>query len=130
MPEFCSSYTFPKTFGPAVSAQMLYLGESLSAEEAKHVGLVSAIFPVNNFVESVIGEIRPTADLFLSKESWVRFKALVKTPEEIARLEAVHKMETLELDNRAIGSDSDISKAVEIFQRKAAERKKKNASKL
>ena len=52
-PEGCSSYTFPNLMGKAKANQMLLFDQTLTAEQAKEVGLVSHVFPHENFEEIV-----------------------------------------------------------------------------
>lgn len=53
-PEGCSSYTFPKIFGPSKATEILLLNGNLSAEEALQYKFVSEIFHGNQELESKI----------------------------------------------------------------------------
>lgn len=127
VPEFCSSYLFPRVLGHALGNQMLYLGRRVTAEEAKNAGLAAAVLPAGDgFVEAVKEHLRPTLATQLSMESWMRFKRMIRPAEELDKLEKIHEAEMKALDDRSIGSDSDIAKAIKIFY--AAKSKTKSKS--
>ena len=133
VPEFCSSYLFPKVLGHALGHQMLYLGKRVTAEEAKAAGLVSTIFPAGpEFVEAVKAALRPTLATQLSMESLTRFKRMIRPADEVSLLERIHEAEMKALDDRSIGESSDIAKAIRVFYSKKAKAssKSKASSKL
>lgn len=53
-PEGCSSYTFPKIFGPSKANEILLLNNVLNAQEALQFKFVSEIFHGNKELESKI----------------------------------------------------------------------------
>lgn len=52
-PEACSSYTFPRLFGPTRASELLLLNKTWDARQAKDYGLVSDVIEHDNFHEHV-----------------------------------------------------------------------------
>lgn len=112
--EGCSTYTFPKILGKSKASEMLYLGYKMSAFEAKHYGLVSAIFKhgsPNNILTYV--ETMST----LSAESISAIKRLTKRWSE-KRLLEVNAEEVKELAER-LQSPDFFDRIVTIMARKS-----------
>lgn len=53
IPEAASSYLMPKTMGHARAFEMLVLGESLNAQEAKDAGIINRIIPAEELTAHV-----------------------------------------------------------------------------
>eukprot|EP00271_Cylindrocystis_brebissonii_P006566 TRINITY_DN19344_c0_g1_i1.p1 TRINITY_DN19344_c0_g1~~TRINITY_DN19344_c0_g1_i1.p1 ORF type:complete len:274 (-),score=56.57 TRINITY_DN19344_c0_g1_i1:579-1400(-) len=105
VPEFCSSVTFPRIFGPSLANEMLLMGRLLSVEEAQGAGLISSIFPQESFLEDVVQKIRDMLDQPLAKQSLPLFKAMIKKP-FADELERVFKDEMVELGKRSMNGDT------------------------
>ena len=50
-PDFGGTYFLPRIVGPALSAELFYTAETLSAEDALRLGIVNRIFPADKFEE-------------------------------------------------------------------------------
>ena len=61
VPEAGSSYLLPQAIGPAKAAEMLMMGEVLSAEEAEKAGLVARLLPANDFAAAVLAKAHALA---------------------------------------------------------------------
>jgi len=73
VPEFCSSYLFPKIMGYAKANDMLLFCHRLTAKEAQECGFVTRVFPSETFVEScqkLVDEYAklPVEPMLLAKE--------------------------------------------------------------
>lgn len=118
-PEFCSSVLFPEIMGPHVASQVLYLGRSLSAQQAKDVRLVGQVVAAktrDEFLESVYAELRPALEFKNSGKSMRYFRQLIRSPQKIAELEMVHRKEMSVLDERSAGPQSDAAQGVAAMQ--------------
>lgn len=52
-PEGCSTYNFPRIFGPSLASQLLYFNYTMSVQEAKDAGFVHKILPDDKLDEYV-----------------------------------------------------------------------------
>ena len=52
-PDFGGTYFLPRIVGPAVSAELFYTAETLSAEDALRLGIVNRVFPADKFEEEM-----------------------------------------------------------------------------
>jgi 2-(1,2-epoxy-1,2-dihydrophenyl)acetyl-CoA isomerase len=50
-PDFGGTYFLPRIVGPALSAELFYTAETLSAEDALRLGIVNRVFPADTFEE-------------------------------------------------------------------------------
>jgi 2-(1,2-epoxy-1,2-dihydrophenyl)acetyl-CoA isomerase len=50
-PDFGGTYFLPRIVGPALSAELFYTAETLSAEDALRLGIVNRVFPADKFEE-------------------------------------------------------------------------------
>jgi len=50
-PDFGGTYFLPRIVGPALSAELFYTAETLSAEDALRLGIVNRVFPADKFQE-------------------------------------------------------------------------------
>jgi len=50
-PDFGGTYFLPRIVGPALSAELFYTGETLSADDALRLGIVNRVFPADKFEE-------------------------------------------------------------------------------
>jgi len=48
-PDFGGTYFLPRIVGPALSAELFYTAETLSAEDALRLGIVNRVFPADKF---------------------------------------------------------------------------------
>lgn len=74
IPDSGNLYYLPRIVGQAKAIEISMLGEKISAEEAKEVGLVNRVYPADNFVEEVTAfaerlATMPTAALGLIKRN-------------------------------------------------------------
>ncbi|MBM6619409.1 enoyl-CoA hydratase-related protein [Bacillus suaedaesalsae] len=53
IPDSGNLYTLPKLIGHAKALELAVLGEKISADEAKNIGLVTKVVPVETFLEEV-----------------------------------------------------------------------------
>jgi len=90
-PEGCSSDLFPKILGPLKASEMLLFNAKLSASEACHLGLVSHVFPDEEFQTKVWDKINGMAKL--PKGSLRYSKELIRPEAERLRLKAVNRAE-------------------------------------
>ncbi|XP_011501039.1 PREDICTED: enoyl-CoA delta isomerase 2, mitochondrial [Ceratosolen solmsi marchali] len=92
-PEGCSTYTFPRIFGPSKAGEILYFGEKLSAKEALRFGFVSKIYKSNtaNEIWTYLKNISS-----FSKESLIITKRLLTQWNKNPLIE-VNKQELIEL---------------------------------
>eukprot|EP00741_Cyanophora_paradoxa_P008301 tig00001286_g8030.t1 len=72
-PEACSSYFFPRIFGPALANELLLMGRKLTAGEGERAGFVAAVFPAPAFQKEVTKRVMqmasfPPGALAASKE--------------------------------------------------------------
>ncbi|XP_054280378.1 enoyl-CoA delta isomerase 2-like [Macrosteles quadrilineatus] len=74
--EGCSTYTFPKVFGAAKAARLLYLSESMSVQEAAHHGFVTCVFPKEEMEEHVQQKLNHLVSLPI--ESLIQTKKLIR----------------------------------------------------
>jgi enoyl-CoA hydratase/carnithine racemase len=70
------SWLLPRLIGQAQAMDLLLSARRVSAEEAKAIGLVNAIFPAEKFLDSVIGYARMLAET-VSPRSMAVMKAQV-----------------------------------------------------
>ncbi|KAJ9638081.1 hypothetical protein H2204_004392 [Knufia peltigerae] len=61
--EACSSFTFIHALGRQKAAHLILAGERMTAQELESAGLISKIFPAENFLETVLGIARRVAEL-------------------------------------------------------------------
>jgi len=52
-PEGCASYTFPRIMGRVKANELLLFDKTMTASEAKDVGLANEVFPADTFEENV-----------------------------------------------------------------------------
>jgi 2-(1,2-epoxy-1,2-dihydrophenyl)acetyl-CoA isomerase len=52
-PDFGGTYFLPRIVGPALSAELFYTAETLSAEDALRLGIVNRVFPADKFEEEM-----------------------------------------------------------------------------
>jgi len=50
-PDFGGTYFLPRIVGPALSAELFYTAETLSADDALRLGIVNRVFPADKFGE-------------------------------------------------------------------------------
>ncbi|KAI1277993.1 Enoyl-CoA delta isomerase 2 [Halotydeus destructor] len=91
-PEGVSSRTFPAALGPSLANEMLMFNRKITADEALRAGFVSAIFPTENFLESVHSKLREITSVS-SAESMVAAKSLIRTDADREQLRAVNRIE-------------------------------------
>ncbi|KAH0944776.1 hypothetical protein HN011_010113 [Eciton burchellii] len=72
--EACSSYTFPRLLGHSKAGDMLYLGQKMSAQEAKRRGLISEVYN-HESLEEVWNRLNEISKL--SAESILATKRLI-----------------------------------------------------
>lgn len=84
--ELCSSYTFPRAFGPHVANQMLLLNYKMSAQEAKHFGFVAKTYADDKELAEVWKDIEKLTKL--SQESILVTKKLIRFLDKDALLQA------------------------------------------
>merc|ERR1711990_35068 len=90
-PEACSSDTFPKILGPLKANEMLMFNAKLTASEASSLGLVTQVFPDDQFQDQVWEKINSMATL--PKGSLRYSKELSRPEAERTRLKAVNRAE-------------------------------------
>lgn len=79
-PEFASSITMPAVMGRAKAAEMLLLGEKITAEEAERAGLVARVFADEELLEQATARCRKLARL--APGAVADAKALLRAPAE------------------------------------------------
>ncbi|CAM9690494.1 unnamed protein product, partial [Chrysoparadoxa australica] len=100
VPEFCSSVTFPKTFGFSVANELLYLGRKLSAKEASQSGFLSEVLEEEGFLTQVKQRLADLLKAPLAAKSTPLFKILMHQPRR-RELEEALQDEFRELDSRS-----------------------------
>ena len=112
-PEFASSITMPAVMGRAKAAEMLLLGEKLSAEEAERAGLVARVFADEELIEQATARCRKLARL--APGAVADAKTLLRAPAEdlAARMQREGK-----LFNERLGSDEFKEAAGAFFERR------------
>lgn len=94
--EGCSSVLFPEIMGPGAASEMLLLGKRFTAAEAKHLRLVTEVFPASDF-RAKVWEIG-AALVQLPPQALMDTKALIRSEE---RREFLHRVNGRELDTLA-----------------------------
>ncbi|KIW19126.1 hypothetical protein PV08_03418 [Exophiala spinifera] len=61
--EACSSFTFTHALGRQKAAHLILTGERMTAQELESAGLISKIFPAENFLETVLAIAQRVAKL-------------------------------------------------------------------
>ncbi|KAF4333320.1 dodecenoyl delta-isomerase [Fusarium beomiforme] len=61
--EACSSFTFAHAFGRQKASHLVLTGESMTAQELESAGLISKIFPADDFLNTVLGIAHRVAEL-------------------------------------------------------------------
>ncbi|CAL8125617.1 unnamed protein product [Orchesella dallaii] len=92
VPEFCSSYLFPKIMGYSKANDMLLFCHRLTAKEAQECGFVTRVFPSESFEESCQKLVDGYAQLPL--EPLLKAKELIRGPER----EKLKQLCTYEMD--------------------------------
>ena len=110
-PEGCSSLNFPETMGISKSSEMLLLNATMNADEALTAGIISRIFPQENF-EKVTSELLKEYSE-LPKECLRLGKGLIRSDEKMARLKKVALEETRILEGR--WTSDECSDAIQSF---------------
>jgi len=90
-PEACSSDLFPKILGPLKANEVLLFNAKLTAKEASDLGLVTQVFPDDQFQTQVWEKIDGMAKL--PKGSLRYSKELIRPEAERNRLKAVNRAE-------------------------------------
>lgn len=90
--EGCSSYTFPRILGPALTARLLYLSEEIKAPELVPSGFLTAILPTPDFKNRVLSHADDIATR-LSITSIITSKSLVRNKEECKKLRDISAKE-------------------------------------
>ncbi len=129
VPEYCSSYLFPKIMGTSTANEMLLLGKKLGAQRAKEVGFVADLFPEGpSFIEKVVSEVRSGIDYPLIGKSLVMFKEMIKRTEAVM-LDEIFEYELKMLDERVNNGDT-AEAAMAFFQKEQEEKAKRKKSKI
>ncbi|EQC25439.1 hypothetical protein SDRG_16705 [Saprolegnia diclina VS20] len=102
VPEFGSSYLFPKILGPMLANDMLLRSKRVEAARAHAGGLVTELFPVTGFLDKVVDEVAAMVDQPCADESLLVFKRLVKEGKGIekAKVLAAIEREYVDIDAR------------------------------
>jgi enoyl-CoA hydratase/carnithine racemase len=98
-PEFASSYTLPAILGPALAADMLLAGRTLSAAEALAGGLVAAVVRPEELRPAVHARLAAMLAPPHARASLLLFKRLMRQWREAGVREA-HRVERGELSAR------------------------------
>lgn len=114
-PEGCATYTYPKIMGYSKANEILLFNKKLTAVEAKEVGLVSKVFPHDNFLQHVKEELSFLPST--SKLSMIHSKALIRGVER-SMLHQVNKQECERLVERWQSEDC-MEAIMKFFQNKA-----------
>lgn len=122
--EACSSHTFKTIMGRQKASALILAGQRMTAQELESAGLITKIFPKENFMGDVLKVARdmiklPAESLRVNKELMMR-----GTREELLR---VNDMELENLRKQARGNESKT--AISAFA-EAQARKKQEKSKL
>ncbi|KAF5709487.1 dodecenoyl delta-isomerase [Fusarium globosum] len=61
--EACSSFTFARALGRQKASHLLLTGERMTAQDLESAGLISKIFPADDFLNKVLGIAHNVAEL-------------------------------------------------------------------
>ncbi|KAI9145376.1 ClpP/crotonase-like domain-containing protein [Paraphysoderma sedebokerense] len=126
-PEGCSSVLFPKILGVSKANEMLFLGRKFSAEEMLQLNFVSAILPSEDF-QKQITTMACKISRSLPPISFMTSKRLLKSTEEIEKLEAANHREMQLLIERMLSEEC--FQKVSQFLAKQAQKSSKKKPKL
>ncbi|MFW9987323.1 MAG: enoyl-CoA hydratase [Candidatus Odinarchaeota archaeon] len=115
VPEFGSTFILPELIGKFRAAELFFLGDFFTAEEALKIGLVNKIFPKEELIEKVVN----IAKLMAQKPP----KALRSTKELINKyhkeiLEKVKPEEAMEFRRRLLSPEAQEAFAAFVEKRK------------
>lgn len=99
-PEGCSSYTFPKVMGEDVANQILWEGKILTAEDAKHVGLVHSLHTPDTLQQVATAYCERIANLAVESDEYQTF--LSNRHREVEKLREVNAIECNILEKKWI----------------------------
>jgi len=122
LPEFASSYTFPRLLGTSTANELILFSKKISAQRAKERGLVSDVFPSENFLERCLKEVRSGLVYPLLDKSLPLFKQTMKKWDaEIIDKIIVDELRTLD-ERMERGEPAEA--IVEFVQKEAAKKAK------
>ena len=115
VPEFGSTFILPELVGKFRAAELFFLGDFFTAEEALKIGLVNKIFPKEKLIENVTS----IAKLLAEKPP----KALRSTKELISKyykgiLEKIKPEEAMEFRRRLLSPEAQEAFAAFVAKRK------------
>lgn len=106
-PEGCSTFTFPKIFGPSLASELLYYSYAMSAEEACKHGFVSRVVPSDQIEAHIndwlYGEKGIVKNCYSS--TMYHAKSLMRNEEMRLKLHEVNKNECDLLMQSWLGED-------------------------
>jgi 2-(1,2-epoxy-1,2-dihydrophenyl)acetyl-CoA isomerase len=109
-PDGSSTFTLPRLIGPKRAFELMYTNRSLSAGEARELGLVNQVYPAAKFIEHV----REYADSVANGPT-----AALGYAKRLLALSAQNSLETqMELERRAIaacGRTADFREGADAF---------------
>lgn len=117
VPEFCSSVLLPLVLGPAVAADMILAGTKLDAQQALSRGLVSAVLPVEGFMDAVRARVRAMVSVPKAARTLALFKRMLR-----ARwLDALDRVfvEEMELLDERIQNGEAFEAVMELMSKRA-----------
>ncbi|TMW66729.1 hypothetical protein Poli38472_014041 [Pythium oligandrum] len=97
VPEFAASYTFPRTLGRQLTNEMLMLSRRIDAKRALAHGLVSQVFPVEDFLTKVFEDLAPMLNTPTTAKNLPTYKRLLRREDE-ARVRDAIQHEYAEFD--------------------------------
>ncbi|KAH9412962.1 Enoyl-CoA delta isomerase 2, mitochondrial [Dermatophagoides pteronyssinus] len=94
-PEGCSTYTFPRIFGPSLASELLYFNHQLNVNDAYRLGFVSRIIPTdqwdNHLEQWIYGEQGLVKTCYAN--SMINAKSLVRNNQIRNELHQANKRE-------------------------------------
>jgi peroxisomal 3,2-trans-enoyl-CoA isomerase len=99
VPEFCSSYTFPRIMGTSTASELLLMGSTMTATEALAAGLVAKVQPRAALLPFARARIDAALAHPFGAKSLTLFKGMVRRW-DADTLRTVHAAETGELLRR------------------------------
>lgn len=103
-PEGTSTFTFPQIFGYSMANELLMFNRTLSAQEAYNAQFVSRVWPAENFLESVQGELTKLIEENSIQSMFVT-KSLIRNEEAKANLKKIIRIENETLKQQWFSPD-------------------------
>jgi 2-(1,2-epoxy-1,2-dihydrophenyl)acetyl-CoA isomerase len=118
-PDFGGAYFLPRLLGTARTFELLWTGDSLTAEEAARIGLVNRVYPDADFTESVAGFARkvaknPAGALAMSKLTV--YRGAEQTLRELLDIEALAQTVLSKSEDAREGVRAFVEKRKPVFR--------------